>query len=66
MQGFPELRVNEDEARRVRLGNAIILRGRDAPMEDEDVCAIHRGALVAIGDIEKGSFHPRRVLAVGG
>ncbi|MGI9355489.1 MAG: tRNA pseudouridine(55) synthase TruB [Rhizobiaceae bacterium] len=65
MRGFPELRVNEDEARRIRLGNAIILRGRDAPMDDQDVCAIHRGALVAIGDIAKGSFHPRRVLVAG-
>ncbi len=63
MRGFPELRVNLDEARRIRLGNPIILRGRDAPLDEEDVCAIHRGALVAIGDIEKGSFHPRRVLA---
>ena len=65
MRGFPELRVNEDEARRIRLGNPIILRGRDAPLNEDDVCAIHRGALVAIGDIEKGSFHPRRVLAAG-
>ena len=31
MQGFPEIRLSEDEARRVRLGNSIILRGRDAP-----------------------------------
>jgi len=66
MQGFTELRVSEDEARRIGVGNAIILRGRDAPMEDQDVCAVHRGALIAIGDIEKGSFHPRRVLSSGG
>ncbi len=63
MRGFPELRISEEEARRIRLGNPIILRGRDAPLEEEDVCAIYRGALVAIGSVEKGSFHPRRVLA---
>ncbi|MEP1207290.1 MAG: tRNA pseudouridine(55) synthase TruB [Rhizobiaceae bacterium] len=62
MQGFPEIRLSEDEARRVRLGNAIILRGRDAPVEDTDVCAVHKGALVAIGDIHQGQFQPRRVL----
>ena len=62
MDGFPEIRLSEDEARRVRLGNAIILRGRDAPVEEVDACAIYRGELVAIGDVNKGSFQPRRVL----
>ncbi len=64
MQGFPEIRLSEDEARRVRLGNAIILRGRDAPLEEEDVCAVYKGGLVAIGDVLKGQFQPKRVLVV--
>lgn len=64
MQGFPEIRVSEDEARRIRLGNAIILRGRDAPVEEADACAIYRGNLVAIGDVQKGQFQPKRVLVV--
>jgi len=62
MDGFPEIKLSSDEARRVGLGNSIILRGRDAPVEEQDVCAIYRGDLIAIGDIEKGSFQPRRVL----
>ena len=62
MQGFPEIKLSEDEARRVRLGNSIILRGRDAPVEEEDVCAVNKGQLVAIGDVKKGQFQPRRVL----
>ncbi|MEM1038036.1 MAG: tRNA pseudouridine(55) synthase TruB [Pseudomonadota bacterium] len=61
MDGFPELRLDEDQARRIRMGNSIILRGRDAPVEEADVCAIHKGSLVAIGDVAKGSFQPRRV-----
>lgn len=64
MDGFPQVRLNDDETRRVRLGNSIILRGRDAPAEEEDVCAVNRGTLVAIGDIKQGSFHPRRVLVL--
>ncbi len=63
MGGFPELRLSEDEERRVRLGNSIIIRGRDAPLDETDVCAIRKSTLVAIGDLEKGEFHPRRVLA---
>ncbi|MFD0917425.1 tRNA pseudouridine(55) synthase TruB [Pseudahrensia aquimaris] len=62
MHGFPELRVSEDEARRIRLGNSIILRGRDAPAEEEDACAIYKGKLIAIGDVTKGTFQPKRVL----
>lgn len=65
MEGFTQLRLSQDEMRRVRLGNSIILRGRDAPLEENDVCAVYKQALVAIGDVEKGSFHPRRVLAEG-
>lgn len=61
MQGFPEIRLSPDQAERIRRGNAIILRGKDAPIEDEDVCAVHKGQLIAIGDIQKGSFQPRRV-----
>ncbi len=62
MDGYTEIRMSEDEVRRIRTGNSIILRGRDAPIEEEDVCAVYKGNLVAIGDIEKGSFQPRRVL----
>lgn len=65
MDGFPEIRVAEDEARRIRLGNAIILRGRDAPIEEQDVCAVYKGNLVAIGDVRRGEFQPKRVLAAG-
>lgn len=62
MDGFTEIRMSEDETRRIRMGNSIILRGRDAPIEEEDVCAVYKGSLVAIGDVEKGCFQPRRVL----
>ena len=62
MAGYPEIVVSEDEARRLRLGNPIILRGRDALGKEEDVCAVRKGRLVAIGDVEMGQFKPKRVL----
>ena len=64
MDGFPEIRVDADAARRIALGNAVILRGRDAPPADNDVCAVHKGRLVAIGDVVQGRFEPRRVLGL--
>ena len=62
MDGFEELRMNDDEARRIRQGNSVIIRGKDAPVSATDVCAINHGDLIAIGDIERGEFQPRRVL----
>ena len=48
-------------AQKLRLGNSIILRGRDAPAEVDDAYATLRGKLVAIGAVEAGMFKPRRV-----
>ncbi len=48
---------------KIRLGNPVIIRGRDAPVEAEEACATARGSLVAIGAIEAGMFKPKRVFA---
>ncbi len=64
MAGFPRVDLTEDQATRIRLGNPVLLRGRDAPIDDTDVCAFSRGKLLAIGDVERGSFQPRRVLKI--
>jgi tRNA pseudouridine55 synthase len=60
---LPQVVVNDDAAARLRLGNAVIVRGRDAPVEAEEACAFARGRLVAIGAIEAGMFRPKRVFA---
>ena len=46
-------------------GQPAILRGRDAPIEGR-VYATYNGALVAVGDVEKGEFLPHRVFSLGG
>jgi tRNA pseudouridine55 synthase len=55
--------ITDDAAHRIRLGNPVIIRGRDAPVEAEEACATARGKLVAIGAIEAGMFKPKRVFA---
>lgn len=60
---LPQVAVGDDAAARLRLGNPVIIRGRDAPVEAEEACAMARGKLVAIGAIEAGMFKPRRVFA---
>lgn len=63
MDGFDEITIDSAQAAKLRLGNSIVLLGRDAPVAGDDVCAVHKSKLVAIGDISTGQFHPRRVLA---
>ncbi|MDQ6435551.1 tRNA pseudouridine(55) synthase TruB [Mesorhizobium sp. LHD-90] len=60
---LPQVAVTDDAAAKLRLGNSIILRGRDAPVQAEEACATSRGRLVAIGAIEAGMFKPKRVFA---
>lgn len=61
LDSLPQVAVSDDAAARIRLGNTVIVRGRDAPVEAAEACATARGRLVAIGAIEAGMFHPKRV-----
>ena len=58
---LPQVAIGDDAATKLRLGNSIVVRGRDAPVEAEEACATARGRLVAIGAIEQGMFKPKRV-----
>lgn len=58
---LPHVPVTEDQARRLRSGNPILLRGRDAPLPTPEAYATIKGDLVAIGAIEAGEFRPKRV-----
>ena len=63
LEYLPHVALTDDAAARIRLGNAVIIRGRDAPVEAEEAFATARGKLVAIGAIEAGMFKPKRVFA---
>jgi tRNA pseudouridine55 synthase len=58
---LPQVPLTDEAAQRVRLGNPVIVRGRDAPIDAEEACATVRGKLVAIGAVEAGQFKPKRV-----
>jgi tRNA pseudouridine55 synthase len=61
LSSLPHLAISDDQARRIRSGNPIILRGRDAPLPAPEAYATASGILVAIGAIEEGEFRPKRV-----
>jgi tRNA pseudouridine55 synthase len=58
---LPELALSTSEAARLRRGQSVIIRGRDAPPSAPVAHATSAGESIAIGEIAKGAFHPRRV-----
>ncbi|GHC69827.1 tRNA pseudouridine synthase B [Limoniibacter endophyticus] len=58
---LPEVVVSDEMATRLRLGNPIIVKGRDAISHADEAFATARGRLVAIGSVEAGMFRPKRV-----
>jgi tRNA pseudouridine55 synthase len=57
----PSLRVSPADAGRLARGQAVLLRGRDAPILEGWVWVSAHGALVALAQVEKGELRPRRI-----
>jgi tRNA pseudouridine55 synthase len=55
------LNVGQNDAARLLRGQAVLIRGRDAPTDTGPTYAICKGHLIAVGRIEKGELHPLRV-----
>ncbi|MCB9992644.1 MAG: tRNA pseudouridine(55) synthase TruB [Hyphomicrobiaceae bacterium] len=62
LEGLAEIALTADQAARVRLGNPVLLTGASAPLAINECYAGLRGKVVAIGYIEKGQFHPSRIV----
>src|SRR5712671_5177948 len=58
---LPALRVSPGDAGRLARGQAVLLRGRDAPVMEGWVAVSARGALLALAQVEKGELRPRRI-----
>ncbi|MEM5581619.1 MULTISPECIES: tRNA pseudouridine(55) synthase TruB [unclassified Roseibium] len=61
MDDLIEVPVSLDDAAKIRKGMAVLLRGREAPLNTEVAFASHANVPVAIGSVEKGRFQPSRV-----
>jgi tRNA pseudouridine55 synthase len=61
LSSLPHLVINDDQAHRLKMGNPILVRGRDAPVAESEAYATARGRLIAIGEIGQGEFRPKRV-----
>jgi tRNA pseudouridine55 synthase len=58
---IPALAVSGPDADRLRRGQPVLLRGRDAPIVEGMVYAMSRGMLVAVGEVSKGELKPKRI-----
>jgi tRNA pseudouridine55 synthase len=57
--------VSQSDAGRIGRGQAILIRGRDAPVMAGEAYAVFRGRPLAIGVLEQGEFRPTRVFNLG-
>jgi len=61
LDDIPALAVSGNDAARLKRGQAVLLRGRDAPILKGSVYAMSRGTLVALGEVDQGELRPIRV-----
>jgi tRNA pseudouridine55 synthase len=61
LASLPSLVVSRADAGRLARGQAVLLRGRDAPLMEGWVAVSAQGALVALAEMEKGELRPRRI-----
>jgi tRNA pseudouridine55 synthase len=61
LAALPALRVSLADAGRLARGQAVLLRGRDAPVIEGWVSISTQGALVGLAEVEKGELRPRRI-----
>ncbi|MCU0830352.1 MAG: tRNA pseudouridine(55) synthase TruB [Rhizobiaceae bacterium] len=58
---LPEIRLGGEQARKVRLGNPVMILGAGAILHADEAYATERGELIALGEVAHGEFRPRRV-----
>jgi tRNA pseudouridine55 synthase len=61
LSDLAEVSVGQNDAARLLRGQAVLIRGRDAPIGSGATYATCKGQLIAVGEIDKGELRPLRV-----
>jgi tRNA pseudouridine55 synthase len=61
LDGIPALAIDEEQARRLKLGQAVLLRGANAPIAEDAVLVMSGSKPLGIGTIVQGSLKPKRL-----
>jgi tRNA pseudouridine55 synthase len=65
LDDLPGLSVSSGDAASLSRGQAVLVRGRDAPVLNGAAYAHFKGRILALGELEKGAFRPTRVFNFG-
>jgi tRNA pseudouridine55 synthase len=65
LDDIPGLSVGAGDAANLARGQAVLVRGRDAPVLNGAAYAHFKGRILALGELEKGAFRPTRVFNFG-
>jgi tRNA pseudouridine55 synthase len=66
LDDIPALAVNRADAARLQRGQAVLLRGRDAPIFRGTVYVTTSGELIALAEVDRGEIIPKRVFNLAG
>ena len=66
LDDIPALAVSQADAARLQRGQAVLLRGRDAPVFRGTVYVTASGRLVALCEVDRGEIVPKRVFNLAG
>ena len=66
LDDIPALAVSRADAARLQRGQAVLLRGRDAPIFRGTVYVTTSGELVALAEVDRGEIIPKRVFNLAG
>ena len=66
LDDIPALAVSRADAARLQRGQAVLLRGRDAPVIHGPVSVRVSGQLVALAEVDRGEIVPKRVFNLAG
>ncbi|HMA58227.1 MAG TPA: tRNA pseudouridine(55) synthase TruB, partial [Pseudolabrys sp.] len=66
LDDIPALAVNGSDAARLQRGQAVLLRGRDAPNFRGPVYVTVSGRLLALAEVDRGEVVPKRVFNLAG
>jgi tRNA pseudouridine55 synthase len=62
---LPEIALAAGDAARLKRGQPVLIRGRDAPLLSGPAHATSAGQSIAVGEIAEGCFRPKRVFRGG-
>jgi len=66
LDDIPALAISRADAARLQRGQAVLLRGRDAPVFRGLVSVVASGQLVALAEVDRGEIVPKRVFNLNG